>query len=163
MINKIKITMKDVWKYIALFLTLIILGGSLVTMHKQSKLQDKIIELQEMTPDTIQVNHHDTIYFDSVQVKWKTKHDTAKFIIRDTFSVADTVIIVQTEKCPLDSFSVNERYQDSIIDAIVNIQGRGVYEKTFIDSLSLDYNINTEALIPKKKCCWIKRLFGCCD
>lgn len=155
--------MKDIWKYIALFLTLVILGGSLVTMHNQTKLQDKIIELQEMTPDTIQVNHHDTIYFDSIQVKWKTKHDTTNNVIYDTFYHNDTITIVKEKICSLDTFSVNERYQDSIIDATVNIQGRGVYEKTFIDSLSLDYNINTDALVPKKKCCWLKRLFGCCD
>ena len=155
--------MKDFWKYVALFLTLVILGGSLVTMHNHSKLQDKIIELQEMTPDTIQVNHIDTIYFDSVQVKWRTKHDTAKYVVRDTFYHNDTITIVKEKIMCLDTFSVNERYQDSIIDATVNIQGRGIYENTFIDSLNLQYNINTEALIPKKRCCWIKRLFGCCD
>jgi hypothetical protein len=155
--------MKDFWKYVALFLTLVILGGSLVTMHNHSKLQDKIIELQEMTPDTVQVNHHDTIYFDSIQVKWRTQHDTAKYVIYDTFYHNDTIIIVKEKIMCLDTFSVNERYQDSIIDATVNIQGRGIYENTFIDSLSFDYNINTDALVPKKKCCWIKRLFGCCD
>lgn len=154
--------MKDIWKYIALFLTLVILGGSLVTMHNQSKLQDKIIELQESIPDTIQVNHHDTIYFDSIQVKWRTKHDTTNNVIYDTFYHNDTITIVKEKIIPLDTFSVNEKYQDSIIDATVNIQGRGVYEKTFIDSLSLDYNINTEALVPKKKCCWLRRIFcGC--
>lgn len=155
--------MKDFWKYVALFLTLVILGGSLVTMHNHSKLQDKIIELQEMTPDTVHVNHHDTIYFDSIQVKWRTQHDTAKYVIYDTFYHNDTITIVKEKIMCLDTFSVNERYQDSIIDATVNIQGRGIYENTFIDSLSFDYNINTDALVPKKKCCWIKRLFGCCD
>ena len=155
--------MKDFWKYVALFLTLVILGGSLVTMHNHSKLQDKIIELQEMTPDTIQVNHHDTIYFDSVQIKWRTRHDTAKYVVRDTFYHNDTITIVKEKIMCLDTFSVNDRYQDSIIDATVNIKGRGVYENTFIDSLNLQYNINTEALVPKKRCCWIKRLFGCCD
>jgi hypothetical protein len=143
--------MKDFWKYVALFLTLVILGGSLVTMHNHSKLQDKIIELQESIPDTIQVNHHDTIYFDSIQVKWRTQHDTAKYVIYDTFYHNDTITIVKEKIMCLDTFSVNERYQDSIIDATINIQGRGIYENTFIDSLSLQYNINTEALVPKEK------------
>ena len=155
--------MKSIWKYISIGLIVLLVGVFSISMYTQNQLKDRIIELQEQRPDTTYVQVHDTIQFDSVIVKWKTKHDTAKFVVRDTFSVADTVFIVQTEKCSLDTFSVNEEYKDSIIDATIKIEGRGVYEKTFIDSLFLDYNINTEVLIPKKKCCWLKRIFCGCD
>lgn len=153
--------MKDLWKYMTIFLGLLLIGSSLVTLHTQSKLQNKIIELQEQAPIVVEKYVHDTITFDSVQIKWRTKHDTAKFVTRDTLYSSDTVFIVQTEKCALDTFSVNERYQDSTIDATVNLKGRGVYEKTFVDSMSLDYTIKQTEV--KKNCCWIKRLFGCCD
>lgn len=155
--------MKEIWKYISIGLIVLLVGVFSVNMITQNKLKDRIIALQEQRPDTTYVQVHDTIQFDSVIVKWKTKHDTANFVVRDTFAVADTIFIVQTEKCPLDSFNVNEEYKDSIIDATIKIEGRGPYEKVFIDSLSLDYNINTEVLVPKKPCCWLRRLFCGCD
>lgn len=155
--------MKDIWKFVAITILILSLIGTLFSLKTESELKDKIIELQEKIPDTIQINHTDTIYFDSVVVKWKTSQDTTEFIIRDTFLVNDTVTIVQTEICPLDSFSVNETYQDSIIEANVYIEGRGVYEKTFLDTMNLRYKINTEALVPKKKCCWLRRIFCRCE
>ena len=153
--------MKDIWKYIALFLTLVILGGSLVTMHNHSKLQDKIIELQEQAPIVVEKYVHDTIQFDSVQIKWRTKHDTAKYVIVDTFYHDTTITIVKEKIMHLDSFSVNERYQDSTIDATVNIQGRGIYENTYIDSISLDYTI--KQIEKKRKCSWWRKIFCGCD
>lgn len=153
--------MKDLWKYVSLFLVVLLAGILFVHYQTQSKLQDKIIELQEQAPIVVEKYVHDTIQFDSVQIKWRTKHDTTNFVIRDTFSVADTIFIVQTEKCPLDTFSVNERYQDDTIDATINLEGRGVYEKTFIDSISLDYTI--KQIEKKRKCNWWRRIFCGCE
>ena len=155
--------MKEIWKYISIGLIVLSVGVFSVSMYTQNQLKDKIIELQEQRPDTTYVEVHDTIQFDSVIVKWKTKTKNDSIYVLDTFLVNDTVTIVKEKICSLDTFSVNEEYKDSIIDATIKIEGRGVYEKTFIDSLFLDYNINTEVLIPKKKCCWLKRIFCGCD
>ena len=153
--------MKSNWKYACVGLIVLLVGIFSVSMYTQNKLKDKIIELQEQAPIVVEKEIHDTIYFDSIQVKWKTKYDTTEFIIRDTFAVADTIFIVQTEKCPLDSFYVDERYTDSIIDANIKIEGRGPYEKVFIDSVSLDYKIMKQEV--KKKCCWLRRIFCGCE
>lgn len=155
--------MKSIWKYVSIGLIVLLIGVFTISMHTQNKLKDKIIELQEQTPTVVEKEIHDTIQFDSVIVKWKTKHDTTEFVTRDTLYNNDTVFIVQTEKCSLDTFSVNEEYKDSIIDATIKIEGRGVYEKTYIDSLTLDYNINTEVLIPKKKCNWWRKFWCGCE
>ena len=155
--------MKSIWKYMSIGLIVLLVGVFSISMYTQNQLKDRIIELQDQRPDTTYVEIHDTVQFDSVIVKWRTKHDTTEFVTRDTLYNNDTVFIVQTEKCSLDTFSVNEEYKDSIIDATIKIEGRGPYEKVFIDSLSLDYNINTEVLIPKKPCCWLRRLFCGCD
>lgn len=153
--------MKEIWKYACIGLIVLLIGIFSMSMYTQNKLKDRIIELQEQAPTVVEKEIHDTIQFDSVHVKWKTKHDTTEFVIRDTFEVADTIFIVQTEKCPLDTFSVNERYQDDTIDATINLEGRGVYEKTFIDSISLDYTI--KQIEKKKKCCWLRRIFCGCE
>lgn len=155
--------MKEIWKYISIGLIVLLVGVFSVSMYTQNQLKDRIIELQEQRPDTTYVEIHDTVQFDSVIVKWKTKTKNDSIYVLDTFLVNDTVTIVKEKICSLDTFSVNEEYKDSIIDATIKIEGRGVYEKTFIDSLFLDYNINTEVLIPKKKCCWLRRLFCGCD
>ena len=155
--------MKSIWKYISIGLIVLLVGVFSVSMYTQNELKDRIIELQDQRPDTTYVEVHDTIQFDSVIVKWKTKTKNDSIYVLDTFIVNDTVTIVKEKICSLDTFSVNEEYKDSIIEATIKIEGRGIYEKTFIDSLILDYNINTEVLIPKKKCCWLKRIFCGCN
>lgn len=155
--------MKEIWKYISIGLIVLLVGIFSVSMYTQNQLKDKIIELQEQRPDTTYVEIHDTIQFDSVIVKWKTKTKNDSIYVLDTFLVNDTVTIVKEKICSLDTFSVNEEYKDSIIDATIKIEGRGVYEKTFIDSLFLDYNINTEVLIPKKKCNWWRKFWCGCE
>ena len=155
--------MKEIWKYISIGLIVLLVGVFSISMYTQNQLKDRIIALQDQRPDTTYVEVHDTIQFDSVVVKWKTKTKNDSIYVLDTFLVNDTVTIVKEKICSLDTFSVNEEYKDSIIEATIKIEGRGVYEKTFIDSLILDYNINTEMLIPKKKCCWLRRLFCGCN
>ena len=155
--------MKEIWRYISIGLIVLLVGVFSISMYTQNQLKDRIIELQDQRPDTTYVEIHDTVQFDSVIVKWKTKTKNDSIYVLDTFLVNDTVTIVKEKICSLDTFSVNEEYKDSIIDATIKIEGRGVYEKTYIDSLTLDYNINTEVLIPKKKCCWLRRLFCGCD
>ena len=155
--------MKEIWKYISIGLIVLLVGVFSISMYTQNQLKDRIIALQEQRPDTTYVEIHDTVQFDSVIVKWKTKTKNDSIYVLDTFLVNDTVTIVKEKICSLDTFSVNEEYKDSIIDATIKIEGRGVYEKTYIDSLTLNYNINTEVLIPKKKCCWLRRLFCGCD
>lgn len=155
--------MKEIWKYISIGLIVVLIGIFSISMYTQNQLKDKIIELQEQRPDTTYVEIHDTVQFDSVIVKWKTKTKNDSIYVLDTFLVNDTVTIVKEKICSLDTFSVNEEYKDSIIDATIKIEGRGVYEKTFIDSLFLDYNINTEVLIPKKKCNWWRKFWCGCE
>ena len=155
--------MKEIWKYISIGLIVLLVGVFSISMYTQNQLKDRIIALQEQRPDTTYVEIHDTVQFDSVIVKWKTKTKNDSIYVLDTFLVNDTVTIVKEKICSLDTFSVNEEYKDSIIEATIKIEGRGVYEKTYIDSLTLNYNINTEVLIPKKKCCWLRRLFCGCD
>lgn len=155
--------MKSIWKYISICLIVLLVGIFSISMYTQNQLKDRIIELQNQRPDTTYVQVHDTVQFDSVIVKWKTKTKNDSIYVLDTFLVNDTITIVKEKICSLDTFSVNEEYKDSIIEATIKIEGRGIYEKTFIDSLILDYNINTEVLIPKKKCCWLKRIFCGCN
>lgn len=154
--------MKDIYKYIAIGLALLLAGMLVASMHTQSKLKDRIIELQEQTPVVVEKTVHDTVTFEKPVIKWKTRHDSVEFVTRDTFYHNDTITIVQSEKVCLDSFSVVERYLDSNIDATIHVQGRGIYENTFVDSISLEYQYIKEELIPQKKCCWLRRIFGAC-
>lgn len=156
-------TMKSIWKYVSIGLIVLLVGVFSISMYTQNQLKDRIIELQEQRPDTTYVEVHDTIQFDSIQIKWRTRHENDTTYILDTLIVNDTTIIIKEKIMQPDTFYVEENYQDSVIDATVKIQGRGIVDKTYIDSLSLNYNINTEVLIPKKKCCWLKRIFCGCD
>lgn len=155
--------MKSIWKYVSIGLIVLLVGVFSVSMYTQNELKDRIIELQNQRPDTTYVQVHDTVQFDSVIVKWRTKTKNDSIYVLDTFLVNDTITIVKEKIFSLDTFSVNEEYKDSIIDATIKIEGRGVYEKTYIDSLFLDYNINTEVLIPKKKCNWWRKFWCGCD
>ena len=155
--------MKSIWKYVSIGLFVLLIGIFSISMYTQNKLKDRIIELQENIPDTTYVEVHDTIQFDSIQIKWRTRHENDTTYILDTLVVNDTTIIIKEKIMQPDTFFVEENYKDNVIDATVKIQGRGIVEKTYIDSLSLNYNINTEVLIPKKKCCWFKRIFCGCD
>lgn len=155
--------MKSIWKYICIGLIVALMGMFTISMITQNKLKDRIIELQENIPDTTFVEVHDTIQFDSVVLKWKTKTIKDSLFVYDTFYVNDTITIVKEKILQPDTFSVTSRWIDSTIDASIFIKGTGIQEKTTIDSVSLDYKYIKEELTPKKKCCWLKRLFGCCD
>ncbi len=155
--------MKSFYKYVAIILTVLLIGITSVSLYTQNILKDKIIELQENIPDTTYVEVHDTIVFDSIVLKWKTRHDTTETYITDTLINHDTVTIIKEKIMQPDTFQTTSRWTDSIIDATIFIQGTGIPQNTTLDSISLDYLINTEVLIPKKKCCWLKRLFGCCQ
>lgn len=155
--------MKSFYKYIAIILAVLLIGITSVSLYTQGKLKDRIIELQENIPDTAYVEVHDTIVFDSIVLKWKTRHDTTETYMVDTLVNHDTITIVKEKIMQPDTFQTSSRWTDSIIDATIFIQGTGIPQNTTLDSISLDYLINTEVLIPKKKCCWLKRLFGCCQ
>ncbi len=155
--------MKSFYKYVAIILTVLLIGITSVSLYTQNILKDKIIELQENIPDTTYVEVHDTIVFDSIVLKWKTRHDTTETYITGTLIKHDTVTIIKEKIMQPDTFQTTSRWTDSIIDATIFIQGTGIPQNTTLDSISLDYLINTEVLIPKKKCCWLKRLFGCCQ
>lgn len=155
--------MKDIWKYIALFITILFIGSVFINFNTQSKLQNKIIELQEQAPVVVEKYVHDTILFDSVQIKWKTKTSYDTILTKDTLFRNDTVFITTTNEIQEEPvpFSFTTSHQDSTINANIYVEGKGVQSKTFIDSVSLDYTV--KQIEVKKKCCWIKRLFGCCD
>ena len=155
--------MKSFYKYIAIILAVLLIGITSVSLYTQGKLKDRIIELQENIPDTAYVEVHDTIVFDSIVLKWKTRHDTTETYMVDTLVNHDTITIVKEKIMQPDTFQTSSRWTDSIIDATIFIQGTGIPQNTTLDSISLDYLINTDVLIPKKKCCWLKRLCGCCQ
>ena len=155
--------MKSIWKYICIGLIVALIGMLTISMNTQNKLKDRIIELQENIPDTTFVEVHDTIAFDSIVVKWRTKHDTTETYVLDTFVVNDTITIIKEKIMQPDTFSVTSRWIDSTIDANIYIQGTGIQEKTTIDSVALDYKYIKQELVPKKKCCWLKRIFCGCD
>lgn len=155
--------MKDLWKYVSLFLAVLFVGFCLINFNTQSKLQNKIIELQEQAPVVVEKYVHDTITFDSVQIKWKTKTSFDTITTKDTIVQNDTVFISTTNEIQEESapFSFSTFHQDSVIVANIYVEGKGVPTKTYIDSVSLDYTVKQTEI--KKKCCWIKRLFGCCE
>lgn len=154
--------MKSIWKYVSIGLIVLLIGIFSISMYTQNKLKDRIIELQENIPDTTYVEVHDTIQFDSVIVKWKTRTIKDTLIASDTIWNDSIVIVNNFIEQPIDTFSSDISYNDSVINSNIHIVGRGVYEKTYIDSLTLDYNINTEVLIPKKKCNWWRKFWcGC--
>lgn len=155
--------MKSIWKYVSIGLIVLLFGIFSISMYTQNKLKDRIIELEEQRPDTTYVEVHDTIQFDSVIVKWKTRTVTDTLVASDTIWNDSIVIVNNYIEQPIDTFSSDISYNDSVINSNIHIVGRGVYEKTYIDSLTLDYNINTEVLIPKKKCNWWKKFWCGCD
>ena len=155
--------MKSIWKYICIGLIVALMGMFTISMITQNKLKDRIIELQENIPDTTFVEVHDTVTFDSIILKWKTRTEHDTLINLDTLKINDTIIILKEIESVPDSFSTTSRYLDSSIDATIHIEGRGVYEKTFIDSVALDYKYIKEELVPKKHCCWLKKIFCGCD
>ena len=96
-------------------------------------------------------------------MKWKTKHDTTETFLVDTLVMNDTITIIKEKIMQPDTFSVTSRWIDSTIDANIYIQGTGIQEKTTIDSVALDYKYIKQELTPKKKCCWLKRIFCGCE
>lgn len=155
--------MKSFYKYIAIILAALLIGITSISLYTQNILKDKIIELQENVPDTAYVDVHDTIVFDSIVLKWKTKHDTTETYIVDTLVNHDTITIVKEKIMQPDTFQTSSRWTDSIIDATIFIQGTGIPQNTTLDSISLDYLINTEVLIPKKKCSWWRKFWCGCE
>ena len=155
--------MKSIWKYICIGLIVALLGMFTISMITQNKLKDRIIELQENIPDTTFVEVHDTVTFDSIILKWKTKTEHDTLINLDTLKINDTITIVKEKILQPDTFSVTSRWIDSTIDASIFIKGTGIQEKTTIDSVSLDYRYIKEELVPKKHCCWLKKIFCGCE
>lgn len=155
--------MKSIWKYICIGLIVALMGMFTVSMITQNKLKDRIIALQDNIPDTTFVEVHDTVTFDSIILKWKTRTIKDSLFVYDTFYVNDTITIVKEKILQPDTFSVTSRWIDSTIDASIFIKGTGIQEKTTIDSVSLDYKYIKEELTPKKKCCWLRKIFCGCD
>lgn len=155
--------MKSIWKYVSIGLIVLLVGIFTISMHTQNQLKDRIIELQDQRPDTTFVEVHDTIQFDSVIVKWKTRTVTDTLVASDTIWNDSIIIVNNFIEQPIDTFSSDISYNDSVINSSIHIVGRGVYEKTFIDSLRMEYNINTEVLIPKKKCNWWRKFWCGCE
>ena len=155
--------MNSIWKYLSLSLGLALIGVVIASFIFTNKWKDKLIECQNQIPDTTFVEVHDTVTFVKPEIHWKTRTEKDTVVSSDTLYLDSLVYIYQTIESPLDSFSTTSRYIDSNIDAQIYIEGRGVVDKTYIDSVALDYKYIKEELTPKKKCCWLRRLFGCCD
>ena len=144
--------MKSVWKYVSIGLIVLLIGLFTTSMITQNKLKDRIIELQENIPDTVYTTLTDTITIDSVVVKWKTNVRTDTLVSSDTIWTDSIIVVNNFIEPTVDTFSSDISYNDSVINSNIHIVGRGVFEKTFIDSLKMDYKIDTEVLVPKKKC-----------
>ena len=155
--------MKSIWKYICIGLIVALIGMFTISMNTQNKLKDRIIELQENIPDTTFVEIIDTVYFDKPVVKWKTRTEYDTVTTSDTLWCDSIVVVNNYIERPIDTFSVEISKEDSVLDATINIEGRGVFDKTFIDGVRMDYKIHTEVLIPKKKCNWWKRFWCGCE
>lgn len=153
--------MKDLWKYVSLTLGLSLIGIVIMSLITTTKLKDRIIECQSQIPDTTYVEVHDTVTFEKPVVKWKTRTEYDTVTNSDTVWYDSIVVINNYIEHPIDSFSVTSSYTDSNINATINIEGRGVVDKTFIDSVSMDYKYVQQQLVPKK-CCWLRRLFNKC-
>ena len=106
---------KSIWKYLTLGLFISLLGVFTISMFTQNKLKDRIIALQEQVPDTTFVEVHDTVTFDSIILKWKTRTEHDTLINLDTLKINDTIIILKEIESVPDSFSTTSRYLDSSI------------------------------------------------
>lgn len=156
--------MNTIWKYVSLSLGIALVGVIIASFIFTNKWKDKLIECQEQSQPQIEyVEVHDTVTFEKPVIHWKTRYKNDTLINLDTLYLNDTVIIQQIVESVPDSFSTTSRYIDSNLDAQINIIGRGIYEKTFIDSVTLDYRYIKEEITPAKKCCWLKRIFCGCN
>lgn len=152
--------MKSLYHNIAHIVTAVIIGLLLSTLLQQCSTIKELQSEIDSTPMVTEKIIRDTVYIDKPMIKWKTKHDTTNNVIYDTIYQNDTVVITKEKIITLDTFSVNETYQDTALSATISIQGRGVYENTFIDSITLDYSYKKTEIT--KYCPWWRRLFGCC-
>ena len=156
--------MNNLFKYISIGLATALIGVIIASFIFTNKWKNKLIECQaNQQPQIEYVEVHDTVTFNKPEIHWKTRYKNDTIVNLDTLYLDSLVYIYQMVESPLDSFSCNERYIDSNIDATVHIEGRGVQEKTFIDSVSLDYRYIKEEIVPQKKCCWLKRIFCGCN
>lgn len=149
--------MNNFQKLSMLFLSILVLVLGGISLHYSRKytnlLENPKIELKETIV-------HDTISIEKPVIQWKTKHNNDTILTIDTLYSNDTIIIQQMIENIPDTFSTISRVTDSNLDATITIQGRGIYEKTFIDSVGLEYIFIKQEV--KKNCCWLKRLFGLC-
>ena len=160
--------MKNFWKYATIFLIGIILG--LFFLHHN--LMKRYEKSSQIEYKTVYVENRDTIYFEKPIIKWKTKTDT--IIVDSNTLKSDSLIIYQTQEnnapeetlCNEEEFYFSTFHKDSIIVANIYVEGRGVPTKTFIDSVSMDYQFiypKTEIIIKKKKCSWLRKIFCGCE
>lgn len=148
-------------KYLDITIFIILLLGIIFSLMTANKWKSKYITCQENSNPNIEyVVVHDTVSIDKPIIKWRTAHDTTEFVIRDTFYHNDTITIIQTEKMCLDSFSVDEKVIDNNIDATIHVQGRGIYNNTYIDTIGLEYKFIKQEIQTKENRCWLKRLFS---
>lgn len=156
---------ETIYKYVIIALVGTLLGVSMISMRAIDKLNasymKSIKEIENVWQSPLIVPYHDTVYLNVQQIQWKTKHDTAEFVIRDTFYHNDTTIIVKEKIMQPDTFLVASKYADSTIDATVHIQGTGIKEMTTIDSVSLQYKYIKKEY-HRKKCCFLRKIFKKC-
>lgn len=153
--------MKSLYHNITHIVTAVIIGLLLSTLLQQCSTIKALQAEIDSTPMYTEKIIRDTVYIDKPIIQWKTRRDTTNNVIYDTVYHNDTITITKEKIITLDTFSVNERYQDTALSATISIQGRGVYENTFIDSITLDYSYKKTEIT--KYCPWWRRLFGCCD
>ena len=150
--------MKSLYHNLIHIATAVIIGVILSTLIQQCSTIKELENQVDSSPIMTEKIIKDTIYIDHPVVQWKTKsvHDTTTTEI----IVNDTVYIVSLVEPSVDSFETKVPYDDSSLNGTLTIQGRGVHEKTFIDSVQLEYTYKKTEIT--KYCPWWRRLFGCC-
>lgn len=167
--DKVNKFLEPNWKYIAIFLAVALIPVVFVQEHNINKVYKQFLDLKEKTEVIVKplcVPVHDTVWFNTETIRWKTASKTDSILVLDTLYRNDTVILVQLVPLSLDTFSMVSRevqYNTDkyLLDAKVNIEGRGVQGSTFIDTCWLDYSIFLFEG-KEKRCGWLRRIFNQC-
>lgn len=154
--------MKNNWYYIAVFFATLCIG--LFIWHEISfnRLRTGLEDCLNSTPQIEEVYVHDTVTVEKPEIHWKTRTEYDTVTTSDTVWYDSVVVINNYIDHPVDSFQTSSTISDSNIDATISIQGRGVVDRTFIDSISLDYIFKQE-VIHKRKCNWWRKFWCGCD
>ena len=151
--------MKSIWKYICIGLIVALLGMFTISMITQNKLKDRIIECQNQHPDIEYVYLTDTIEVNKVQTKYKTVkeyvHDTT--LLYEVDSAILEIPVHDTFYLPVEHNVYTSTLDTAGFHMKADIHYSGIEPK--LDSINYDVVIEHK----KKPCCWLRKIFCCCE